>query len=133
MPHRTNFQRKKEQAILALLTHDSIARAAKSIDMSERGLRLWLKKPDFFEAYVQARADLLQHAVGHIAQALVGAAVVLRAVCLDPDAPATARVNAARSIFELALKDREIMQFEGRLATLEQLVKTLTGDGHAPW
>jgi len=119
MPRRIKFQGKLEQAITALLTHSSIHQAAHAVGMSERALRNWLQDPDFLTVYYQARADLLQHSLGHIAQALVGAAVVLRSVQMDADAPASARVAAARTVYELALKDREIQQFETRLAMLE--------------
>ena len=119
MPSRIKYRDKMEQAILALLTHGSIAQAATAAGIAEKTLKNWLKLDEFTSKYYQARAEMLQHALGHIAAALTGAAVILRAISMDPDAPASARVNAARAIYELALKDREMQQFETRLAALE--------------
>src|SRR5215831_15521536 len=135
MPHHAKFMGKKDQAITALLTHASINQAASFLGIGERTLRNWLQDSDFLTAYYQARADLLQHSLGHIAQALVGASVVLRSVSLDADAPASARVQAARTIYELALKDREIQQLETRLATLEAQVEQIQGHrvSKSPW
>src|SRR5215510_2058608 len=119
MPSRIKYQDKMDQAILVLLTHASVAAAAHAAGLAEKTLKNWLKLDEFTSRYYQARADMLQLAMGHIAQALTGAAVVLRAVSLDPDAPASARVAAARAIFELAHRDSETNKLEQRIAYLE--------------
>jgi hypothetical protein len=88
---------------------------------------------DTGDADAPTRTDLLHHLVEQLMPAMAHAADVLRAITVDPDAPASARVQAARALFELALQDGELAQVEPRLAALEQMVKTLTGDDHAPW
>jgi len=51
---------------------------------------------------------------------------------LDADAPASARVAAAKSVFELALKDMEISQLQERLAAFEAALVQIQGaSGHA--
>src|SRR5262245_5174827 len=99
MPSRIKYQDRQEQAIAALLTHASIVAAAQAAGIAEKTLRNWLLLDEFKAKYYQARADMLQQAMGHIASGLVQAALILRSVMMDADAPASARVNAARTVF----------------------------------
>ena len=53
--HGSKFDRKKEQAIAALLTQRNIEEAAKSIGIGANTLRGWMKEPEFQQAYRDAR------------------------------------------------------------------------------
>jgi hypothetical protein len=127
MPSRTKFQDKADHAILALLTSPSIPAAAKAAGIGERTLRNWLQRPDFQHAYHQARAEMLQHSLGHVANALVGCAVVLRSIAMDPDATSSSRVAAARAIFDLALRDIELNEIQVRMTKLEEALARIEG------
>ena len=117
--HGEKMTRRWEQAIISLLTHATIGQAAKAAKVNEATLRRWMREPQFREAYHNARADLLQQALGHAAEGLVEAALVLRHILRNQDAPASARVAAAKALFDLALKDRDLEDLEARLAVLE--------------
>jgi transposase-like protein len=123
--HGEKLTRLWEPAIAALLSQGTIAKAARAAGVDETSLRRWLRDPGFRAAYHQARADLLQHAVGHISEGLVTAAVVLRTILTDREASASSKVAAARTLFEMALRDREVEALEARLAAVEALVKEL--------
>jgi hypothetical protein len=117
--HGEKMTRRWEQAIISLLTHVTIGQAAKAAKVNEATLRRWMREPAFKEAYHNARADLLQQALGHAAEGLVEAALVLRQILCNQDAPASARVAAAKALFDLSFKDRDIEHLEARLAVLE--------------
>jgi transposase-like protein len=53
--HGSKFDRKKEQAIAALLTQRNIEEAAKSIGIGANTLLRWMKEPEFQKAYRDAR------------------------------------------------------------------------------
>ena len=53
--HGAKFGRKKEAAIIALLTKRNIEEAAKSIGVVPNTLLRWMKEPEFDAAYREAR------------------------------------------------------------------------------
>ena len=53
--HGSKFDRKKEEAIAALLTQRNIDEAAKAIGVSPTTLVSWMKLPEFDAAYREAR------------------------------------------------------------------------------
>jgi transposase-like protein len=117
--HGEKKSRKQDAAVAALLTHGTIGQAAQAVGIDETTLRRWLKDPAFQQVYSQARADLLQDSLGHVAEGLVHGALVLRRVLQDAEAGASAKVAAVRLLYDLAFKDRELEAFETRLAALE--------------
>lgn len=114
------LERRWHQAIAALLTQNTIAQAATAAGIDETTMYRWLKDPDFSYAYFQARSALLERALGHIAEGLIAAAATLREIVDDREASPTSRVNAAKALFDLALKDREVAGLEARVAALEE-------------
>ena len=97
-PPHAKLPRKQEQAIAALLMAPTIQQAAHAAAISEPTLARWLKREDFQAAYRAARREAMQQAIGHVQQVSGEAVQTLRAVMLDGDAPASARVTAARCI-----------------------------------
>lgn len=53
--HGAKLERKKEEAIAALLTQRTVEEAARSIDIATSTLLRWLKDADFEKAYREAR------------------------------------------------------------------------------
>lgn len=117
--HGEKLSRKQEQAIAALLTAPSITEAAQQTGIGEQTLFRWLKDPAFAEAYRQARRQVVQQAITQL-QAACGEAVEnLRVIMGNPEAPASARVSAARTVLEMAVKAVELEDLEQRLSALE--------------
>jgi transposase-like protein len=56
--HGTQFGRKKEEAIAALLTQRNLDEAAKSFGIAPNTLLKWMKQPEFEAAYREARRVL---------------------------------------------------------------------------
>ena len=79
---------KQEQAILALMTEPSVAKAAASIDVGERTLYEWLRQPVFRNEYHRARRDAFGQAIGLLQKY---SAMAVHALAKDP-VPTTGRV-----------------------------------------
>src|ERR1035441_2391921 len=72
--HGTQFARKKDEAIAALLTQRNIDEAAKAVGIAPNTLLKWMKEPEFDAAYREARRLAFRQSVARLQQAS-GAAV----------------------------------------------------------
>ena len=117
--HGEKLTRKQDQAIAALLTCASILDAARQSGVAEVTLYRWLKQEGFQAAYTDARRAVVQQAIVQVQQATGEAVETLRAIMQDVNAPASARVSAARTVLETAIKVVELEDVEQRLAALE--------------
>ena len=117
--HGEKLSRKQELALANLLTCPSIADAAKQTGIGEHTLFRWLKDDAFAEAYMEARRQVVRHAIARVQQACTQAVETLQAIMGNPEAPASARVSAARTVLETAIKAVELEDLEQRLSVLE--------------
>jgi len=117
--HGAKFGRKKEEAIVALLSHRSIEDAARALGIVPNTLR-WLKDKEFDAAYRAARRAALSQSIARLKQACGAAVSTLLKVMVDPDSPASTRVRAADSVLNHSAKAIEIEDIEARVAELEQ-------------
>ena len=62
----TKFGRKKEQAIVALLSHRTIEEAARSISVVPNTLLRWMKEPEFDSEYRNARRAAFGQSVARL-------------------------------------------------------------------
>lgn len=100
------LSRHRERAIAALIQHGTIAAAAKACGVSESTLRRWKKDPAFARAYSAARRALVSDVVSAIQRASSGALATLIRIMTNESAGATAKVQAARTVLEMALRER---------------------------
>jgi transposase-like protein len=117
--HGTQFGRKKEEAIAALLTQRNIEEAAKATGVASNTLLKWMKEPEFDASYRKARRAAFGQAVARLQQGTSAAATTLLKTMIDPGTPASVRVRAAEAIFNHAAKAIEIEDIEVRVAELE--------------
>jgi len=113
------ISRKQDTAIGALLSRPTISAAAESVGIGESTLRRWLKDRDFLAAYRAARREAVSQAVGHLQAACSVAVLALTDISQDVSCPASARVSAARTVLELALKGVELEDLAVRVEELE--------------
>ena len=119
--HGEKLSRKQEALISALLTTPTLAEAAQIAGIGEVTAWRWLKDATFQANYREARRAVVQHAIAQVQHATGEAVETLRSVMQDPEAPASARVSAAKAILETAVKGIEIDDLEVRIAALEAL------------
>ena len=117
--HGTQFDRKMEEAVAALLTSRNIEEAAKSVGIVGNTLRSWMQVPEFQRAYRDARRAAYNQAIARLQQATSAAATTLLKTMVEPGTPASVRVRAAEAIFNHAAKAIEIEDIEARVSALE--------------
>src|SRR5215510_1842260 len=118
--HGEKLSHKQDQVITALVTCVSITEAAAQCGLADVTLRRWLKQEPFHAAYREARRAVVQHAITQVQRATGEAVATLRAVMHAPEATASAKVSAAKTILDTAVKAVELEDLEARIAALEQ-------------
>ena len=119
--HGAKFGRKKEQAIVALLSQRSVEDAARVAGVGTKTLGRWMIHPQFRQEYLEARRQVFGQATARLQQASGVAVSILMSVMLDTNAPASSRVRAAACVLDRAATGIEIEDMEMRLARLENL------------
>ena len=118
----SNFTRKKEKAIAALLTTDTIEQAANVAGIAESTLYRWLREPVFLEQYRKARKAAVDQAISTLQERANKAAKALIDIAEDQEMPPSTRVAAAREILQTSIKGVERDDFERRLEALERMI-----------
>jgi hypothetical protein len=118
--HGSQFGRKKEAAIEALLTQRNVEEAARVAGIGKQTLIRWLKLPEFQADYREARRSVVSQTNARLQQASGAAASTLLKIMVDVSAAASARVRAADSVLDRAKQALESEDILVRLAALEQ-------------
>ncbi|HTR64269.1 MAG TPA: hypothetical protein VMH85_00760 [Terriglobales bacterium] len=118
--HGSKFGRKKEAAVVALLTQRNIEEAAKAVGVAPNTLLNWLKDREFAAAYRKARGAVVGQAVARLQQTTGAAVSTLQKLMVDASTPPAIKAHVARAILALAIKGVEIEDIEARLAELER-------------
>ena len=114
---------RKERALQALLKCRTRAEAAEAAGIGESTLRAYLREPEFQARYREAFGALVQDATRQAQQAIAPALSTLREIVEDENAGAKARIMAARSTLEYALRLTEQLDIISRIETLEHAMK----------
>jgi transposase-like protein len=114
------FGRKKEEAIVALLSQRSVDDAARVINVTPRTLYRWMKEPEFDAAYRAAKRAAFGQSIARLHHLSSAAVSTLGKVMLDAATPPATRVRAADSILDHTTKAIELDDIEARVATLER-------------
>jgi len=108
----------REQAILALLSEPTIARAAARCGLGEKTLRRWLAEDAFKAEYDAARRTIFQAAISRI-PALTVRAVETLADLLGATNPPAVRLGAARTVAEIGMHQHDAETILKKLDDLE--------------
>jgi hypothetical protein len=117
--HGEKRTRKQEQLIAALLSHPTIEAAAKSVGISDATAWRWMKTPEFQAAYRQARREAMRQTTARLQEAAAEAVDALREVQRTGESE-SARVSAARTILDQAIKAADLEDVQMRLEALEK-------------
>jgi hypothetical protein len=112
--------RKKEDAIVALVSQRSTEEAARACNIPVRTLYRWLKEPEFDAAYRAVRRRAYGQSITRLQQGSTAAATTLLEVMVDPATPPSSRVRAAESVLTHAAKAIEIEEIDARVRELER-------------
>jgi hypothetical protein len=108
-----------EALALALASGQTLRDAAAATGIGERtATRRWADTA-FRRRVAELRGEMVGQAAGKMAGAMTAAVDTLRQL-LDAGTPPAVRLGAARTMLELAVKLRESVELEARIAALEQ-------------
>ena len=122
--HGAKFGRKKEEAVVALLSQRNVEEAARLAGISASTLLRWLQVPEFQQTYRQARRAAFSQSIARLQRASSAAVSTLLTVMVDGNAPAASRVRAADCVLEHATKAIELEDIEARVSELERAAET---------
>jgi len=125
--HGAKFGRKKEDAIVALLTTRTVEEAARVVGVSTKTLLRWMKELEFDTAYRAAKRAAFGQSIARLHQLTSAAVTTLGKVMLEPGTPPATRVRAADSILNHTTKAIEIEEIEARVAALEVAAQKTDG------
>jgi hypothetical protein len=121
----------KEKALIALARQPTLGLAAAEVGISERTLYRWLHQDAAFQTeYLRIRREVVSNAIFQLQKACNNAVNCLQSVVNDPEAPASARTTAARTILEMSMNALQIEELELRLSQLEQQIALTKFNGH---
>lgn len=108
-----------EKVIIAVLSNPTIAKAAKSLQISERALYVRLGKSELRQKLQQARGRLLESALTAL-EALTGEAIeIMGRIMRDPANSPQVRLSACNGVLTNTLKLSEQVDVTQRLEALE--------------
>jgi len=128
--HGAKFGRKKEEAIVALLTNRTIEEAARAVNVSTKTLLRWHKEPEFEAAYYAAKRAAFGQSIARLHHLSSAAVSTLGKVMLDSATPPATRVRAADSILDHTSKAIEIEDIERRVSELERAAEESKRDAN---
>jgi len=115
-------QRKKneESLLLALACGATVESAARQCGLSDRTVYRRLEDAAFKKRLERVRADMVGRSAGMLTAA--GGESVRTLMALQKDSTPAVRLGAARTILEMGLKIRQMVDLEQRLEELEELL-----------
>ena len=107
------------QAILALLRHPSVPKAAQAIGIDRATLYRWIKQPAFHRALTDARSHAQAQALANLQLGTESAAALLLDSMRDPKVPIASRIRAAEAVLQSGGKVFARSHLDPRLAPLQ--------------
>jgi hypothetical protein len=104
--------------LTALAAGATVRDAARRAGVSERTAHRRLADPDFRRRLTEARAGMVERALGQLAEGSTEAVATLRKLLKAKGD--TVKLGAARTILEVGNKLRESVELQQRIAALEQ-------------
>lgn len=120
---------KKKLLALALASGVGVNAAAEQFEMSRKTVQRWLKRPGFRRVVAELRGQLVETALGRMADHMTRSADALGAL-LDAD-DLGVRLRAARAVLGLGLRMRDSVEIAERVRELEE--ELARKQGVAPW
>jgi hypothetical protein len=124
---RSKRKKSEDSLLLALACGATVEAAARQCTISERTIYRRLEDAEFKKRLAQVRAGMVDRSAGMLTAAAGEAVRTL--LTLQKDSTPAARLGAARTILEMGLKVRQIVELEQRMAELEATIATQNAGG----
>jgi hypothetical protein len=108
---------------MAMMSHPTVEATAAAVEISPATAYRWLQDEAVIRRLAEARRDAMSRAIARLQEAATEAVDCLCQVQRDGESE-SARVSAARTILEQALRAVELGDIAERLAKLEAIART---------
>src|SRR5215212_4120707 len=98
---------KQERALQAVISHPTLKEAALAAGISETTLWRYMQDENFRRLLREARRESMNHAFVRLQRASSDAVTVLHNLMNSQEAPASARITAARTILDYSMRATE--------------------------
>lgn len=114
---------KQEAALCAVIAHPTLKEAALAAGVSETTLWRYMRDEAFSRRLREARRDATVHTIMRLQNASSDAVTVLHSLMMKEDAPAAARITAARTVLDYSIRAAEMEQLKARIEQLEEFIR----------
>jgi AcrR family transcriptional regulator len=114
---------REDQALLALISEPTIAKAAEASGISQPTLFRYLQNKEFRAEYQRQKRTLLDAALSDLHAATGEAVACLVEIMTNPEMNPAARVAAARAVLGYSIDTAKMEDIVRRLELLEERVK----------
>jgi hypothetical protein len=114
---------KQELALRAVISHPTLKDAAHAAGVSETTLWRYMQDAQFSRRLRDARREAVNHAVVRLQGASSAAVTVLHDLMMKADAPAAARITAARIILDYSIRVVEIDELRRQVEELGEFIR----------
>jgi hypothetical protein len=128
---RPKRKKNEDSLLLALACGATVEAAARQCGLSERTVYNRLGDDEFKKRLERVRADMVDRSAGMLTAA--GGEAIRTLLTLQKDSTPTVRLGAARTILEMGLKIRQMVDLEQRMAELEELVAAQDANRSGGW
>jgi DNA-binding MurR/RpiR family transcriptional regulator len=118
---------KAEKVLTALLHHGAVRSAAKDAGVSEATVFRYLQDAEFQRRYREARASVVDAAIALMQRLCANAVSTLDTVMHDTEAPASARVSAAKTILEQSIGGVELTEMRQEIEDIKGMLAEREG------
>lgn len=118
-----NMRISDEKYLSALVACGSVRAAAQVLGVNSRKVAEKLENEDFRKRYDEARAAVLSETVAAMSATFTEAVRTLQEIASDTETAQSVRVSACDALLRHGLRYLEKLDFEKRLAALEEIIK----------
>ena len=114
---------KQELALQAVISHPTLKEAAGAAGVSEATLWRYKQDPEFSRRLREARREAVDHAVLRLQRSSNDAVTVLHDLMMKDDAPAAARISAARTVLDYSIRAVEMDELRQQVEELGEFIR----------
>lgn len=118
-----SLPQKQELALQAVISHPNMKEAALAAGISETTLWRYMQDAEFARRLREASREAINHAVIRLQGVSSDAVTVLQELMIKADAPAAARITAARTVLDYSFRVVEMDEMKKRVDELEEFIK----------
>lgn len=114
---------KQELALRAVLSHPTLKEAAFAAGISETTLWRYMRDEEFIKRLREAKRDAMGHVTTRLQQASGDAVTVLHNLMTKENAPAAARITAARTVLDYSIRVAEMEELRAEIDELKEFIR----------